>query len=117
MGGKKPRNWAWRFPTQPARRAISLVNNTTINPTTPAPETPGWIASTPICAGRLDPNEYLTFRSIYVLLTDELQVLWQDSSQQWYRQYRQIMDLLGAGGHFLAERRPNGSLDIRRLLP
>jgi 3',5'-cyclic AMP phosphodiesterase CpdA len=68
-------------------------------------------------AGRLDPNDYLTFRSTYMLLIEEFQSLGQDSSQQWYRQYRQIMDLLSVGGHFFAERRPNGSLDIRRLLP
>jgi hypothetical protein len=66
-------------------------------------------------AGNLDPNEYLTFRSISLLLTEELRALWQNSPQNWYRQYQQIMTLLNAGGHFVAERQPNGRLDIRQI--
>jgi hypothetical protein len=66
-------------------------------------------------AGTLDPNEYLTFRSISLLLTEELRALWQNSPQNWYRQYQQIMTLLNAGGHFVAERQPNGRLDIRQI--
>ncbi len=68
-------------------------------------------------AGRLDPNEYLNFRNICLLMTEELRALWQNSTQQWYRQYDQMMTFLSPGGHFIAERRPNGSLDLRRVTP
>jgi hypothetical protein len=66
-------------------------------------------------AGSLNPKEYLTFRSMCQLLTEELQALWQNSPDQWYRQYQQIMALLSPGGHFIAERQPNGRMDIRRI--
>lgn len=66
-------------------------------------------------AGRLDPNEYLTYRSICNLLTEELQALWQNAPDQWYRQYQQIMALLSPGGHFIAERQANGRMDVRRI--
>jgi hypothetical protein len=68
-------------------------------------------------AGRLDPNEYLKFRSICMMLTEELRALWQNSPQQWYRQYQQIMTMLSPGGHFLAQRGPDGRLDLKRISP
>jgi hypothetical protein len=87
-------------------------------------------------AGRLDPNEYLSFRGAALLFTNELRELEQKekllqernpaasgssqsgsqpSMQQWFQEHQQLRALLQKGGRFDVKPRPDGTIDIRKI--
>ncbi|HEX4053052.1 MAG TPA: sulfotransferase [Tepidisphaeraceae bacterium] len=73
-----------------------------------------------IRAGRLDPSDYLTFREIALLFTEELRALELHPPAgipEWFRQHQQLLAVFRRGGRFEVTPQPNGTLRIRGLPP
>jgi hypothetical protein len=92
-------------------------------------------------AGRLDPGEYLNYRSAALLFMDEMtdlqqrerlrqerdaagpqltavsddQGLGEPSREQWFQEHQQLRSLLQKGGRFDVKPKADGTIDIRRL--